>query len=88
MSLEAMTLKLRGLLARLREPSNRSHLIWVLVIFAVALTLRSLWVAYARADPLDGRKFADDALFYHRSAVDLATGQGYNMFWSGYPTAQ
>ncbi len=76
-----MTLKLKGLPARLREPANRSHLIWVLVIFAVAVALRSLWVAYARADPTDGRAFADDALFYHWSAVSLAAGNGYTMFW-------
>ncbi len=50
-----MKLKLKSLPARLREPDVRSHLIWALVIFAVAVTLRSLWVAFTHADPFDGR---------------------------------
>ena len=63
--------RLTELAARLNEPANRSHLIWMLVIFAVALTLRSLWVAYAPAEPFDGRRL-DDTQFYYGSAVTLA----------------
>jgi 4-amino-4-deoxy-L-arabinose transferase-like glycosyltransferase len=87
MSLEAMTLKLKGLLARLREAPNRNHLIWALVIFALALTLRSLWVAFIHADPFDGRHM-NDGQSYHASAVALLHGKGYISPWTGAATAQ
>ena len=79
--------RLAELAARLSEPANRSHLIWMLVIFVVALTLRSLWVAYAPAEPFDGRRL-DDTQFYYGSAVTLARGQGYVSPWTGVATAQ
>jgi 4-amino-4-deoxy-L-arabinose transferase-like glycosyltransferase len=53
-----------------------SHLAWAALILVVALTARSIWVAYAPSDPTDGRIF-NDPLFYYYSAVHMAHGGGY-----------
>jgi 4-amino-4-deoxy-L-arabinose transferase-like glycosyltransferase len=64
-----------------------THAVWVMVILIVALTARSLWVAYAPADPTDGRHM-NDTQFYYGSAVALAEGKGYVSPWTNAPTAQ
>ena len=63
-------------MARLRSRRFLTHAAWVVVILAVALTACSLWVAYAPADPSDGRHL-NDTQFYYGSAVQLAEGKGY-----------
>jgi 4-amino-4-deoxy-L-arabinose transferase-like glycosyltransferase len=72
---------------RLRNRRILLHLAWIVVILAVALTARSLWVAHAPADPTDGRH-VDDTLFYHYSAAELAKGSSYVSPWTGANTAQ
>ena len=74
-------------MARLRSRRFLTHAAWVVVILAVALTARSLWVAYAPADPSDGRHL-NDTQFYYGSAVQLAEGKGYVNPWTGIGTAQ
>ena len=86
-SLQAVTLKSKALLARFKEPPNQGHLVWVLVIFAVAVTLRSLWVAYTHVAPLLEPRLSD-MQFYDGSAVGLVRGMGYISPWSTAATAQ
>ncbi|MGD0766292.1 MAG: glycosyltransferase family 39 protein [Dehalococcoidia bacterium] len=70
-----MIFKLKTVPARLKAQAKLGHLAWVTVIFVVAVTARSLWVAHTHADP-----FAD-AQFYDRAAASLAEGKGYlNIF--------
>ena len=57
-----------------RRPA--SHLAWAALILVVALAARSLWVAYAPSDPMDGRVFSDP-VFYYYSAAHMAEGGGY-----------
>ncbi len=83
----ALRYRLGALAARLRDRRLASHVAWVVVILAVALTARSLWVAYAPADPSDGRHL-NDTQFYFGSAVQLAEGKGYVSPWTGVTTAQ
>jgi 4-amino-4-deoxy-L-arabinose transferase-like glycosyltransferase len=73
--------------ARLREPAGRSHLRWSVAILVLALAARAFWVAYAPADPTDGRGM-DDTIFYYGSAVGIANGEGYVNPWVSEPTAQ
>ena len=68
-----------------RIPGSR-ELPWLLLVFAIALTLRLLWVAFAVSDPNDGR--FDDSVFYHVAASGLVRGYGYINAWSFLPTAQ
>jgi 4-amino-4-deoxy-L-arabinose transferase-like glycosyltransferase len=75
-----------ALTARLRNRRLAVHAAWVVVIFAIALTARSLWVAYAPADPGDGRHLNDTQLYFG-SAVELAHGKGYVNPFTGTPTA-
>lgn len=79
--------RLGALAARLRDRRLAVHAAWVVVILAVALTARSLWVAHAPSDPTDGRMM-NDTLFYHYSAVELSEGNGYVNPWRHTPTAQ
>ena len=74
-------------MARLRSRRFLTHAAWVVVILIVALTARSVWVAYAPSDPTDGRVI-NDTLFYHYSAVELSEGKGYVNPWRHTPTAQ
>jgi len=70
----------------LRDRRTLLHLAWVAAILALALAARSLWVAYAPADPTDGRHI-DDTYFYHYSAAGLVKGSGYVTPWTGAETA-
>jgi 4-amino-4-deoxy-L-arabinose transferase-like glycosyltransferase len=63
-----------------------SHLAWAAVILVVALAARSLWVAYAPSDPMDGRIFSDP-VFYYYSAAHVADGGGYIQPLTGADTA-
>jgi 4-amino-4-deoxy-L-arabinose transferase-like glycosyltransferase len=74
-------------MARLRSRRFLTHAAWVVIILAVALTARSLWVANFPADPGDGRHL-NDTQFYFGSAVQLAEGKGYVSPWTGVTTAQ
>ena len=53
-----------------------SHLVGAAAVVVVALAARSLWVAYAPSDPMDGRIFSDP-VFYYYSAAHMADGGGY-----------
>ena len=72
------------LVAKLRRAAT--SLSWPLTIFALALVVRSIWVAYAPSDP--SLAFAlNDPHFYYHNASSLAAGNGYTMPWVGGNTA-
>lgn len=48
---------------------------WLLAVFAVALVVRLLALAYVHPDPRDGR--FDDSVWYDTTARHLAAGDGY-----------
>ena len=48
---------------------------WLLAIFVVALALRVTWLHYVDPSPTDGR--IDDAAVYHRMAVSIGNGDGF-----------
>jgi 4-amino-4-deoxy-L-arabinose transferase-like glycosyltransferase len=48
---------------------------WLLAIFLVALALRVTWIHYVDPSPTDGR--IDDAAVYHRTAVAISNGEGF-----------
>jgi len=79
-------LLLKGPATHLRDRRTLLHLAWIAAILALALAARSFWVAYAPADPTDGRHI-DDTYFYHYSAAGLAEGSGYVTPWTGAETA-
>jgi 4-amino-4-deoxy-L-arabinose transferase-like glycosyltransferase len=86
-AVHTIALLLESLRTRLRDRRTLLHLAWIAAILAVALAARSFWVAYAPADPTDGRH-VDDTLFYHYSAAGLVKGSGYVDVWTGAETAQ
>jgi 4-amino-4-deoxy-L-arabinose transferase-like glycosyltransferase len=57
--------------AQLRTPDAR----WLLALFALALVVRLLAVAYVHPNPRDGR--FDDSVWYDATARHLAAGDGY-----------
>jgi 4-amino-4-deoxy-L-arabinose transferase-like glycosyltransferase len=57
--------------AWLRTPDAR----WLLAVFALALVVRLLAVAYVHPNPRDGR--FDDSVWYDATAQHLAAGDGY-----------
>jgi 4-amino-4-deoxy-L-arabinose transferase-like glycosyltransferase len=71
-----------------REQRRRvpSHLAWAALVLVVALAARSVWVAYAPSDPMDGRIFSDP-VFYYYSAAHIADGGGYIQPLTGADTA-
>jgi 4-amino-4-deoxy-L-arabinose transferase-like glycosyltransferase len=59
--------QLRGIASR--------DLAWLLVIFVAALALRVTWIHFVDPSPADGR--VDDAAVYHRTAVAISNGEGF-----------
>jgi 4-amino-4-deoxy-L-arabinose transferase-like glycosyltransferase len=51
------------------------EMLWLLAIFFVALALRLTWIHFVDPSPTDGR--IDDAAVYHRMAVALKNGDGF-----------
>jgi 4-amino-4-deoxy-L-arabinose transferase-like glycosyltransferase len=58
----------------LRGPASRD-VAWLLVIFLLALALRVTWLHFVDPSPTDGR--IDDAAVYHRTAVAISNGEGF-----------
>ena len=48
---------------------------WLLAIFLLALALRVTWLHFVDPSPTDGR--IDDAAVYHRMAVAISNGEGF-----------
>lgn len=60
-----------GVMRWLRAPDAR----WLIALFALALAVRLIAVAYVHPDPRDGR--FDDSVWYDTAARHLAAGDGY-----------
>jgi len=54
---------------------SRSDVPWLLAIFLLALALRLTWIHFVDPSPTDGR--IDDAAVYHRTAVAISNGEGF-----------
>jgi len=65
---------------------HRTDLLWAAAIFAVAFTIRFVFVLWVDWQPLTGT--IDDSNFYHLSARAMADGKGYINPWRHLPTAQ
>ncbi len=63
-----------------------SHLVAAALILVVALVARSVWVAYAPSNPMDGRIF-NDTVFYYYSAANFEKLGGYVQPYTGAATA-
>jgi len=61
------SLSLRGVTSR--------DMAWLLAIFLLALALRVTWIHFVDPSPTDGR--IDDAAVYHRTAVAISDGEGF-----------
>ena len=55
--------------------SLRGDFAWLLAIFLLALALRVTWLHFVDPSPTDGR--VDDAAVYHRTAVAISNGEGF-----------
>jgi len=55
--------------------SLRGDSAWLLAIFLLALALRVTWLHFVDPSPTDGR--VDDAAVYHRTAVAISKGEGF-----------
>ena len=58
---------------------QEQHVLWIALVFGVALLTRSLWVSYATHGITGRRLFDDDALFYQLTADALAKGRGFSL---------
>ena len=73
----------RGLtiITQTRQVLSRGHVLWALAIFALAITLRALWVSYLNLG--DG----NDGWNYWYAANSLADGNGFRTPFSGELTS-
>jgi len=59
------------------------EIVLLLGVFLLALALRLAWIGSVGPSPTDGR--LDDSTWYHYSAVSIAEGRGYTLWFRGPP---